>query len=661
MKYLPFIFCCCAASLFAQTNQKRDSLLHLANSPVHDTARVWALMETGKLCLQAQADTAAHYFSLALTLAEKAGFERGIAKCRINRSFAYNNLGRYRESVADCQAAVPICTKLGMKKELVATYNNMGNAWDYMGNRWMAVDAFSKALAAMDGVALPPQFPLTVRNNIARQYNDLGLYDKGFEYGKKSLEEASAIGDSAQVASALHIMAASARSMRRNAEALGYCRRVERLAREVGDPALLVFALNNIAVITFEKQPAEAEKMMREALGISQKTGDLYGETSAYQSLAHFAIAQKNFQSAKNLSLKALELAEKERMGDEAANCYLLLSDIALATGDPQAYKKLRDQFFRISDTLSGNALVHATQELETKYETEKKEQQILQLEQEKELQALRLRQKNGLIGGLASLSGLLFLAGFLSLRNLRHRRRLAEQAIDIQQQQIIQLKQEQQLSVADAVLRSQEDERSRLARELHDGLGGMLSGVKQSLNGMKGNQILTETGAVALGQVIHDLDRSITELRHIARNMMPEALVRFGLRDALQDYCDHLQHTSPLNVHYQAFGLEKQRLPQQTEVILFRIAQELLNNIVKHAEAKTVLVQLMENDGRVSLTVEDDGKGFDPEKLKTAPGVGWLNIRSRAEYLDGTLDLRSEPGKGASVTVECAVPGQTT
>ncbi|MFN0213234.1 MAG: ATP-binding protein [Saprospiraceae bacterium] len=637
---------------FAQTGAKRDSFLRLAQTAPTDTARVWALMEAGKLSTQSQPDSALSYFGQALALAEKISLERGIAKCRINRSAAYNNLGRYNECISDCKIALPICDRLGMKKEMVATYNNMGNAWDYLGNRWLAIEAFSKALQAMEGVALPPHFPLVVRNNMARQYNDLSLYDKGFEYGKKSLDEAIALGDSAQVAAALHIMAASALYMHRDAEALGYCRRVERLAREVEDPTLLVFALNNIAVMTHEKQPDEAQKMMREALAISKETGDLFGEISAIKSLAKFALQKKDFPKAKKHAQEGLEKAQKAGMNDEVANCYLILSDLALATGKMQAYRDLRRRYADMSDTLSNSHLVHATQELETKYETEKKEQQIVSLERERELQKLRLRQKNGLIGGLAGLSGLIFLAGFLSVRNLRHRRQLAEQEVKIQQQQITQLQQEQQLSVADAVLRSQEDERSRLARDLHDGLGGMLSGVKQSLNGMKGNQILSEIGAAALSQVINDLDRSIGELRHIARNMMPEALVRFGLKDALHDYCDHLRLTSGLDVHYQAFGLEK-RLPQQTEVILFRIAQELLNNIVKHADAKQVLVQLMENDGRINLTVEDDGKGFDQEKLKVAPGVGWLNIQSRVEYLGGTLDLRTAPGKGSSVSVE--------
>lgn len=653
MRTISVLLACVPFVAFAQMEAKRDSLLRLAQSATSDTARVWALMETGKLYSQVAPDTAALYLGRALALAEKIGFERGVAKCRINRSGPYNNLGRYRDAISDCQAAIPICERLGMKKELVAIHNNMGNAWDYLGNRRQAIESFAKALKAMEGVPLPPHFPLTVRNNMARQYNDLGLYEKGLAYGKKSFEEATALGDSAQVAAALHIMAAAASYLHRKEEALGYCRRVERLARQVNDPTLLVFALNNIAVSTYDTAPEAAEKMMREALAISQKTGDLFGEISAWESMAQLAISKKDFQNAKKYTQVALEKAQKEGMSDEMAHCYLLLSDLALVSGNTGQYRQYRRLFYDTNDTLSSNALVHATQELETQYETEKKEQQIVALEREKELHQLRLRQKNSLIGGFAGLSGLLFLAGFLIIRNLRHRRRLTEQEVLLQQQQITQLKQEQQLNVADAVLRGQEDERSRLARDLHDGLGGMLSGVKQSLSGMKGNQILTEVAASALGQVIHDLDRSIGELRHIARNMMPEALVRFGLKDALHDYCDHLQLTSSLQVHYQAFGLEK-RLPQQTEVILFRIAQELLNNIVKHAGASQVLVQLMETEGQLGLTVEDNGRGFDLEQLKKAPGVGWLNIRSRVEYLNGTLDVRTAPGKGTSVHVEC-------
>jgi two-component system, NarL family, sensor kinase len=641
-------------ALLAQTPAKRDSFLLLAKNAPTDTARVWALMYAGRLYSVQQPDTALVYIGQALALAEKIGFEPGIARCRINRSSALNNAGHYQEATADCQAAIPICERLGMKKELVAAYNNLGNAWDLLGNRWRAIDAFSKALRAMDGVNLPPHFPLAVRNNIARQYNDVRLFDKGFEYGQKSLAAATALGDSTEVAAALQIMAYASICLDRDAEAMAYCQRIARLSKGQ-DPSLYVFALHNMAVLTIDKSLAESERMAREALSVAREAGILSGEIGELFLLSRLSIYKKDFKNAKILALEALKKAQSEHLNDEVARLYLTLSDLALLEGDIPKYRALRESHQHMNDTLANKNLILATQELETKYETEKKEAQIASLEREREIQKLRLRQKNGLIGWLAGLSGLLFLAGFLTVRNLRHRRRLAEQAVKIQEQQITQLRQEQQISVADAVLRSQEDERSRLARDLHDGLGGMLSGVKQSLNGMKGNQILSDTGAAALGQVIGDLDRSIGELRHIARNMMPEALVRFGLKDALRDYCDHLRLTSGLSVHYQAFGLEK-RLLQQTEVILFRIAQELLNNIVKHAEATQVLVQLIENDGRLNLTVEDNGKGFDPEKLRIAPGVGWLNIQSRVQYLGGTLDLRTQLGKGASVSIEVAI-----
>lgn len=649
------LFFCIPSALLAQTAAQRDSLLRLAQTAATDTARVWALMETGKLYLNTQADTAALYIGQALALAEKTGFEPGIAKCRINQSFAFNNLGRYRESVALCQAAVPVCERLGQNRLLVAVYNNMGNAWDFQGNRWQAIDAFSKALRAAEGAALPPHFVLTVRNNITRQYFDLQLFDKGSEYAAKSYEEALALGDSVEVAYTLQYMTEAALHRGDKGNALDYSRRIAAIALSEELPLLRIFSLNNIAVLTYDRQPAEAAKLLSEALALARQSGDLFGEISALQTLARFALYRKDFTTAKNNTQQCLQKTAAAHMDDETAACFHILSDIALAEGNIPLFRDYRQRFAQMSDTLANNVLVHATQDLETKYETEKKEQQIVQLEREKELQQLRLEQKNGLIGGLAGLSVLLFVIGVLTVRNLRHRRRLAEQEVNIQQQQILQLKQEQQLSVADAVLRSQEDERSRLARDLHDGLGGMLSGVKQSLNGMKGNQILTATAASALGQVIADLDRSIGELRHIARNMMPEALVRFGLHDALHDYCDHLRVTSGLTVHFQAFGPEE-RLPQQTEVVLFRIAQELLNNIVKHADARSVLVQLMQNDNRVGLTVEDDGKGFDPEKVKSAPGVGWLNIRSRVEYLNGTLDLRTREGGGTSVSVEFEV-----
>ena len=140
----------------------------------------------------------------------------------------------------------------------------------------------------------------------------------------------------------------------------------------------------------------------------------------------------------------------------------------------------------------------------------------------------------------------------------------------------------------------------------------------------------------------------------------MPEALLRFGLKDALQDYCDHLQQGSPLTIHFQAYGMDD-RLHRHVEVILFRIVQELLNNIVRHAAATEAIVQLVRDEDRLHLTVEDNGRGFDTTQGPASQGIGWLNIRSRVDYLNGNLEVRSAPGQGTGVNIEIKLSGVKT
>jgi len=152
--------------------------------------------------------------------------------------------------------------------------------------------------------------------------------------------------------------------------------------------------------------------------------------------------------------------------------------------------------------------------------------------------------------------------------------------------------------------------------------------------------------------RALEQLDSSIGEMRRVAHNMMPEALVRLGLPQAVQDYCDGVNESNQLTVKCQIHGLEE-RLDPTTEIVVYRIIQELLNNIVKHANASEALVQLMRQDDRLSITVEDNGKGFDPSTVSTR-GAGLSNVRSRVDYLKGEMDLRSEPGKGCSIHIEC-------
>jgi len=232
---------------------------------------------------------------------------------------------------------------------------------------------------------------------------------------------------------------------------------------------------------------------------------------------------------------------------------------------------------------------------------------------------------------------------------NYRHKQRL-------QLQRIHDLETRQLLTATEAVLKGEEQERSRLAKDLHDGLGGMLSGIKYSFNTMKGNLILTPENAKAFERSMDMLDSSIKEMRRVAHNMMPEALVKFGLDTALKDFCNDISNSGALQVSYQSIGVENAKIDQTTAITIYRIVQELINNTMKHAVAQTALVQLSKAENQMSVTVEDDGKGFDTAMLSGSRGIGWSSIQNRVEFLKGKLDVHSQPGKGTSVLIELTV-----
>jgi signal transduction histidine kinase len=293
-----------------------------------------------------------------------------------------------------------------------------------------------------------------------------------------------------------------------------------------------------------------------------------------------------------------------------------------------------------MENRLSGDEMQKNTLAIEKKFETEKKEAQI-------KLQQAQLRQRSILNYFLIAGSAALLLLLFLSYRNYRNRKKLQQSRID-------ELETERQLTATEAVLKGEEQERTRLAKDLHDGLGGMLSGIKFSLRNMKENLIMTPDNAQAFERSIDMLDSSIKEMRRVAHNMMPEMLLRYGLNIALEEFCNETNRSGAIHANYQFVGANDKTIDQTIAVTIYRIVQELVNNAIKHANAQNVLVQLQVSDQEklLMITVEDDGKGFDKSLLAGSKGMGWSNIQNRVDFLKGKMDINSEPGKGTSVLI---------
>jgi two-component system, NarL family, sensor kinase len=244
--------------------------------------------------------------------------------------------------------------------------------------------------------------------------------------------------------------------------------------------------------------------------------------------------------------------------------------------------------------------------------------------------------------------------SGIVFFRNIdhKHKQLIALSQKEIREQTINELKIDHQLLASRAVLMGEEKERGRISRDLHDGLGGILSAVKLGLSGIRNSNSLPADMNEKLDLALNQLNASISELRSIAQNLMPEALTNFGLKDALNDFCTHLGSNNQIEISFLFYG-ESIRFDQSVENALFRIAQEALNNSLKHSNATKIIVQLIQDESWVNLTVQDNGQGFDLEQVRDKKSGGLKNMRARAEIFDGRFHIDSKPGEGTEIIVD--------
>ena len=367
-----------------------------------------------------------------------------------------------------------------------------------------------------------------------------------------------------------------------------------------------------------------------------------YNIALVLQSMGNAYLKKKDYKNAVKYSKQASLLSQNfkfERV------LQLSLPDLVAAEENlghvTESFKYLK-QLIAVNDSIKTRNNQKKVYELQTKYETQKQDEKM-QAQQQMLVQKNKI---NYLLGGCVLSLIVIF---SLLYGNYQNKQKL-------QQRKINEFETEKKLTATEAVLKGEEQERTRLAKDLHDGLVGMLSGLKYSFNSIKNNIIFSQVHTKTFERSMTMLDNSINEMRRLAHNMMPEALVKFGLDTALKDFSNDMNQTGAINVNYLSLGMEKVSIEQTTAITIYRIVQELINNIIKHSEAKNAIIQLSKMDKKLSVTVEDDGNGFDITLLNTAKGIGWTNIQSRVAFLNGTLNIQSTQSKGTSVFIELII-----
>lgn len=379
------------------------------------------------------------------------------------------------------------------------------------------------------------------------------------------------------------------------------------------------------------KRPTDRAYMLCDLGDVEMREGHFARSDSVLQEALNEAGSNMR---ARMMALRLLStLREREERWEEAKN---ILS----------AYIAARDSFINEQAT---DQLARA--EMRQKYQAH---------EQDLEIEDLggRIAQERRLRNLVLGISVMALVLAVLAIRNWRFQRELRLRSESLHEHEVSQLLKQQEIQALDAVMRGQEQERSRIAKDLHDRVGSLLSAVKLQFGALEDRiQRVQATANEQYQRVSGLLDTAVDEVRRISHDMEHGSLARFGLQAALEDLREAVEVPGKLQVELDTFGLSE-RLDKRLEIAAYRMVQESISNALKHAKAGQLTIQVTRTAAQVNIVVADDGKGFDT--AKASDGMGLSNLRARAAEFGGTVRIDTWPGKGTTVLIDLPVPPRT-
>lgn len=543
---------------------------------------------------------------------------------------------------------IGIAKKTKNKHAEAAFYNNLASTFDNLDNMKQCLNYYQRSRSIYEKLANRKDTLnlLVVYGNILGVYAKYEQPQKAYELAKKILAIAKKANDDDALLNIYPNYATILIQLKKYPQALKIINDEYQIARKSNNKNKMADALG-LKIKCCQESDVQCNYLETalQMKKLSEESDYGQGLANSYYYLAMHYLKKKENSNARKNGLLALHIISKYELKKTFEEVNELLSHIELASGNIKGYQYYLKELKKIQSKNNLNKILHYSQELEAKYALNKKQEKINELNIEKKFQN---RITSLLL--IAIITSLLF--GFFFFNYLKDKNKLLIVKEQLQTQKISELEQQQQLVVADILIKGQEAERERVARDLHDGLGGILSGVKFSLQNMDTHYFTNEENSVLFTKALQQLDSGISEMRRVAHNMMPESLIKFGLKSAIEDFCEGIFHTQQLVIQFDCFGFEE-RIEQSTEVIIYRIIQELITNVLKHSQAKQVIVQLIKNENMVLITVEDNGKGFDINQLQHNKNFGIANVQSRVNYLNGTFQIKSEKEKGTNITIE--------
>ncbi|WP_254712966.1 tetratricopeptide repeat protein [Polaribacter sp. NJDZ03] len=558
------------------------------------------------------------YSSEAISLLHKFKIEKGLAACYNIMASAYKHLGEYPKAIDYFMQCLSYSEKTNDKIQEANAYQNIATLYLLQKEYKKSAENLDRAanlyreLGDDDGV-------LTTLFNFANILKEEGKFDQARTHYKTILDYREREGNKAVIAYVNINLSQMLVEEERCGEAVVALKKTLGLLKELKFHSDIAIVLNDLGLCEAKLgHKKEAINYFKEALAIGDEQSLSVYKSDIYKNLAQLYQEEKNFE-------KALEFYQK-----------------GVAT--------VADQ-----KTLDKEKYVAKIQE---GYETQLKEARILLLEKEQKLSEVELQKveltvkrqrivRNAFIAGFILVLIILIILRLSYVKRLRIQKKLNLQQEENAKQKITDMMKDHKLSVIERYQEGQDEERSRLSREIHDGIGSDLAGIKIAFEHYTENH----KDELQSKRIANAINNACVDVRSLSHQLHPLSFSKIGFTSFLTDFIDQITKKSKLDIQTYFFPEEDiDKLPAELLADAYRIVQELINNILKHAEATKADVQLTKHEDHLNIVITDNGKGFIKNKKQ---GIGLRNIKERLQKIKGTLDIDSSSSHGTSITID--------
>jgi len=539
-------------------------------------------------------------YNHALQLYKKNNDTVGIAKILNNISIYYKNYANYDKALEAALQSYSIFKKGNDSFKIISSLINLGNVYLELGEYDTAMSCFKESY----NLSLSSGFEKllnTSLSNIGIVYYKWGKYQQALDAFNKVIDYSEKHKNKRDLARNYSHLSLVYDKLNEMDKAFEYVEKSLKLSREYSFTNQEISALNNLGLY-YKKQKKHIKSIdaFKKSLELSRIDSSLESMKDACSNLANVSELVGNYKDAYFYRMEYSALKDK-----------ILDHEKQLIIGG------IKGDYYII---------------------------QLMDQNRINQLEKQQIRFERNLSFGLGITGIVLLILLVIALRNRARKNRI------ISAQRIQQLEDEKRILAAQSVIVGQEEERKRIAQELHDGIGVLLSTASIHFSSLSLDDDPKKITKV-FTKATKMLEEAGKEVRKVSHNMMPGVLSKFGLKEAIEDLFETIEETGTIHTEV-SMKCKKERLPENLEIMIYRIVQEMINNTIKHAEASTIKCKLKRTESNITIHFADDGKGFNSDALPKDKSLGIFGIRSRVDFLGGTVNLKSKPGSGTSYDI---------